>query len=194
MAYENLLKSVEENAVEREQELRTRARAAVRTILEEAETRAKNLQQTTLDETKKAASIERNKLMYLAKVEAKKQLIVRKEAIFSQAVTTAEQRLLALRTDPEYPEIFKKLAQEAVGAIGTGKCQVHIDKRDEDLCGDTLAGLNLPTVVIPDLTTAGGLVITNPDKTVTISNTVESRLERIKEHRKLEIYSILFGC
>jgi vacuolar-type H+-ATPase subunit E/Vma4 len=58
---------------------------------------------------------------------------------------------------------------------------------------DTLAGLNLPAVVIPDLTTAGGLVITNPDETVTISNTVESRLERIKEHRKLEIYSILFG-
>jgi vacuolar-type H+-ATPase subunit E/Vma4 len=188
VAYENLLKSVEENAGEREQEIRTRARAAVRAIVEAAEARAADLQQTSLDETKKAALIERNKLMYLVRVEEKKQLIMRKEAI-----TMAEQRLFSLRTDPSYPEIFKKLAQEASGAIGTGKCHVHVDKRDESLCRDTLAGMNLPAVMIPDLTTAGGLVITNPDETVTISNTVESRLERIKEHRKLEIYSILFG-
>ena len=193
MAYENLLKSVEENAGEREQEIRTRARAAVRAIVEAAEARAADLQQTSLDETKKAALIERNKLMYLVRVEEKKQLIMRKEAIFSQDITMAEQRLFSLRTDPSYPEIFKKLAQEASGAIGTGKCHVHVDKRDESLCRDTLAGMNLPAVMIPDLTTAGGLVITNPDETVTISNTVESRLERIKEHRKLEIYSILFG-
>lgn len=179
--------------MEREQELRTRASAAVRAILEEAEARVKNLQQTTLDEAKKSASVERNKLMYLAKVEAKKQLIARKEAIFSQAVIIAEQRLLSLRTDPLYPEIFRKLAQESAAAIGPGKCQVHVDKQDESLCRNTFAGLNIPSVVIPDLTTAGGLVITNPDETVTISNTVESRLERIKEHRKLEIYSILFG-
>ena len=62
MAYENLLKSVEESAGEREQELRTRARVAVRAILEEAEARAKDLQQSSLDEAKKAALIERNKL------------------------------------------------------------------------------------------------------------------------------------
>ncbi len=61
MAYENLLKSVEENAGEREQEIRTRARAAVRAIVEAAEARAADLQQTSLDETKKAALIERNK-------------------------------------------------------------------------------------------------------------------------------------
>jgi V/A-type H+/Na+-transporting ATPase subunit E len=193
VAYENLLKSVGESAGEREQEIRTRARTAARAILEEAEARAKDLQQISLDEAKKAASVERNKQMYLAKVEEKKRLIARKEEIFSRAIITAEQRLSTLRTDPVYPDIFKKLAQEAAGAIETGKCHVHVDKRDEQLSLDTLAGLNLPAVVIPDLTTAGGLVITNPDETVTISNTVESRLERIKEHRKLEIYSILFG-
>jgi vacuolar-type H+-ATPase subunit E/Vma4 len=193
VAYENLLKSVEENAGEREQEIRTRGRAAVRAILDAAEARAADLQQTSLDETKKSALIERNKLTYLVRVEEKKQLITRKETIFLQAVTMAEQRLLSLRTNPEYPEIFKKLAQEAAGAIETGKCHIHVDKRDGQLALDTLTGLNLPAVVIPDLTTAGGLVITNTDETVTISNTVESRLERIKEHRKLEIYSILFG-
>ena len=193
MAYENLLKSVEESAGEREQELRTRARVAVRAILEEAEARAKDLQQSSLDEAKKAALIERNKSMYLTKIEEKKQLITRKEAIFSQAISTAEQHLLSIRTDPAYPEIFKKLAREASGAMGTGKCHVYVDKRDEQISLDMLAGLNLSAVVIPDLTTAGGLVITNPDETVTISNTVESRLERIKERRKLEIYTILFG-
>ena len=193
MAYENLLKSVEESAGERERELRSKARTAIQAILEEAETRAKDLQQISLDEAKKAASIKRNKLMYLTKVEEKKQLITIKEAIFSQALTTAEQSLFSLRTDPAYPKILKKLALEATGAIGTGKCHVHVDKRDEQLLFDMLTELNLSALVIPDLTTAGGVVITNPDETVTISNTLESRLERIKERRRLEIYTTLFG-
>jgi len=39
----------------------------------------------------------------------------------------------------------------------------------------------------------GGLVVRSPDGLITISNTIESRLERIREHKKLEIHAILSG-
>jgi vacuolar-type H+-ATPase subunit E/Vma4 len=44
-----------------------------------------------------------------------------------------------------------------------------------------------------DLESIGGLSINSLDGKITISNTIESRLERVREHKRLEIYAKLFG-
>jgi vacuolar-type H+-ATPase subunit E/Vma4 len=82
---------------------------------------------------------------------------------------------------------------DAFGALGAGPFHVHVDKRDEDLCQKTLSALHFHAEIIPDLDSDGGLVVSLPDLSVIISNTVESRLERVQERKKLEIYSILSG-
>ena len=91
MAYENLLKSVEESAQEKERELREKARSAVQLISEDAKNQVTVIQQSLLAEAKKAATIEKNKLIYLTKGENKEKLIKTKEAIFSTAFGDAEQ-------------------------------------------------------------------------------------------------------
>ena len=59
MAYENLLKSVEESAQEREQELREKARSIVKAISEDTRNQAEEIQQSLLAEAKKAAAEEK---------------------------------------------------------------------------------------------------------------------------------------
>ena len=49
MAYENLLKSVEESAQEREQELREKAQSAVQAISEDTQKQAAEIQQSLLE-------------------------------------------------------------------------------------------------------------------------------------------------
>ena len=93
MAYENLLKSVEESAQEKERELREKARNAIQLISEDAKNQAGLIQQTFLAEAKKTATIEKNKLIYLTKGVNKEKLIKTKEAIFLTAFGAAEQRL-----------------------------------------------------------------------------------------------------
>ena len=132
MAYENLLKSVEESAQEKERELREKARSAVQLISEDTKNQATVIQQSLLAEAKKAATIEKNKLIYLTKGENKEKLIKTKEAIFSTAFGEAEQRLSHVRKDPKYPDILKNLTREAVGALGGETFRIHIDKRDEN--------------------------------------------------------------
>jgi len=193
MAYENLLKSVEESAEERERELRERARSAALDIKAEALKQAEVIRSTLLDAAARSAMVERNKLMYLTKAENKERLITIREKIYSEAFASARQHLEQLRKDPKYPEIFKKLAVEAVRALGLEKTIVHIDKKDENLCKKTMADLNQSCEIIPDLETVGGLIVCSPDGSITISNTVESRLERGKERLKLEVYSVLAG-
>jgi V/A-type H+-transporting ATPase subunit E len=193
MAYENLLKSVEESAQEKERELREKARSAVQLISEDAKNQVTVIQQSLLAEAKKAATIEKNKLIYLTKGENKEKLIKTKEAIFSTAFGDAEQRLSHVRKDPKYPDILKSLTREAVGALGGETFRIHIDKRDEKIIKKILSELNLSGEVIADLQCAGGLVVNTQNESVKISNTLESRLERVKEQKKLEIYTVLYG-
>jgi V/A-type H+-transporting ATPase subunit E len=193
MAYENLLKSVEESAQEKERELREKARSAVQLISEDAKNQVTVIQQSLLAEAKKAATIEKNKLIYLTKGENKEKLIKTKEAIFSTAFVDAEQRLSHVRKDRKYPDILKSLTREAVGALGGETFRIHIDKRDEKIIKKILSELNLSGEVIADLQCAGGLVVNTQNESVKISNTLESRLERVKEQKKLEIYTVLYG-
>jgi V/A-type H+-transporting ATPase subunit E len=193
MAYENLLKSVEESAQERELELREKAERAVQDIKTDVLKQAEVILSSLLEAAERSATVEKNKLMYLTKAENKEHLIAIREKMYSEAFANAQQRLVQLRKDPKYPEIFKKLAVEAIRALDLKKFTVHVDKQDGNLCKKTMADLNHSCEIIPDLQTMGGLIVSSPDGLITISNTVESRLERGKELLKLEVYSVLSG-
>ena len=194
MAYEDLLKSVEESAHEKELELRNREAAAVDEIKARAKKQAGAIRQAHLDEAGRSIATERNKLLYLTKAENKELLIKTRETAFDRAFAEAESRFRDLRSDPEYPAVFESLLKEAAGSLGGLAFVVHIDPRDEALCKKTLIALTLSSEIRADITTAGGVIASLPDNSVVISNTVESRLLRAKEHKRKEIHAILTGA
>jgi vacuolar-type H+-ATPase subunit E/Vma4 len=193
MAYENLLKSVEESARERERELKKTARAQAEEIRAMAQKQALEIQERAIRDAERSAAIERNKQLYLAKGAIKEQALRSREKIFLAAFERAKNQLLRLREDRNYPAIFERLAREATGAMGTTPFVLHVDPKDRDLAAKTIAALGIHCEIRTDIACAGGLVAGSPDGLVTLSNTVESRLERIKEHKRLEIYAILTG-
>jgi len=193
MAYEDLLNSVAESAQEKEQELRKRAAVAIGDIKDRAKQQAEAIRLAQIEEANRSVTTERNKMLYLEKAKNKEELIRTREAAFEQAFREAEERLNDLRTDAKYPDIFSKLLREAASTTGDDPFIVHVDPKDEALCKKTLAGLNLNGEVRADLATAGGVVISQHDDTVTIRNTVESRLERAKEQNRQTIHAILSG-
>lgn len=193
VAYDNLLKSVEESAEARERELLQKAGQQADVIRAEAKKRADEVQKAMVRDAERSVAIERNKQLYLAKGEIKEKSLRSREKIFLSAFAEAERRLSGLRQDKEYPAIFERLARETVSAMGTNPFVLHVDKRDVELCRATTAAMNVSCEIIPDIECAGGLVAASPDGLVTIANTVESRLERIREHKRLAIYTILSG-
>ncbi|WP_158491338.1 V-type ATP synthase subunit E [Methanoregula formicica] len=184
---------MEESAEARERELLQKAEQQAEAIRAEARKRAEEIQQATIRDAERSVAIERNKQLYLAKGETKEKSLRGREKIFLSAFAEAERRLSGLRQDKQYPAIFERLARETVSAVGTNPFVLHVDKRDLDLCRTTLAAIGIRCEVIPDIECAGGLVAASPDGLVTIANTVESRIERIREHKRLAIYKILSG-
>jgi V/A-type H+-transporting ATPase subunit E len=193
MAYEKLLKSVEESAGEREQELREKARSAAEQIRADARKQAEEIQENAIRGAQRSATIERNKMLYVEKGQIKEKAIKSREKVFLAAFDEARQQLARLRQDPKYPVVFEKLAREAVSAMGETPFHIHVDKQDQDLCKKTLSAMGVRCEILTDIQCTGGLVASSPDGLIRISNTLESRLERIREHRKLEIYAILSG-
>jgi V/A-type H+-transporting ATPase subunit E len=194
VAYEDLLKSVEESAHEKELALRNRESAAVDEIKTRAKKQAGDIRQVHLDEANKSITTERNKLHYLTKAENKELLIKVRETAFERAFSETGVRLKGLRSDPKYPAVFENLLKEAAGSLGDETFVVHIDPRDEVLCKKTLSLLHVPSEIRTDLVTEGGVVLSLPDNSVVISNTVESRMQRAKELRRKEIHAILTGA
>jgi V/A-type H+/Na+-transporting ATPase subunit E len=193
MAFEDLLKSVEDSAEEKEQELRNRAALFIAEIRDRAGKQAETIRKGYIDEADRAVTAERNKLLYLTKAENKEQLIQVRETAFENAFHDAGIRLAGLRSDTMYPAIFKKFLLEATGAAGSGEFTVHVDPGDEALCRKMLSDLKIPGNVSPDITTSGGVIVSLSGDSVVISNTVESRLRRARELRRLEIHTILSG-
>jgi V/A-type H+/Na+-transporting ATPase subunit E len=194
VAYEDLLKSVEESAHEKELELRNREKAAVDEIRARAKKQSEAIRQAHLDETEKSITAERNKLLYLTKAENKEHLIRVRDTAFDRAFAEAETQFKGLRSDLTYPAVFEKLIRETAGSLGGEAFVVHIDPRDEALCKKTLAALRLSPEIRTDITTSGGVIASLPDNSVVISNTVESRLLRAKELKRKEIHAILTGA
>ena len=193
MTYENLLKSIEENAQEKERELREKARRATDEIRKDAQRTAKEIEASFLEEARREAEVEKNRQSYLTNAACKEELIRIREAIYNQAFLQAGERLAKMRRDPRYPAIFESLAREAIGAMGGKEIHVHVDRQDEDLCRRVMAELNVSGEIVADVECAGGLVVSTPDETVRFENTFESRLERAQDRKKLEIYTVLFG-
>ena len=193
MAYENLLKSVEESAQETEREIRTKAQKQADDIRTTAKTEAEEIRKRILDEAKVSATIERNKQLYLAKGAIKEQALKSREKIFEVAFLAAEQKLSRLREEADYPAIFARLAEETIHTMGGTPFVLHVDRRDLDLCKKTLEVIRVKCEIRDDIECMGGLVASSPDDLVSISNTVESRLLRVREHKRMEIFHILAG-
>jgi V/A-type H+/Na+-transporting ATPase subunit E len=194
VAYEDLLKSVEESARERELALRNKEAMAVDAIKTRAKKQVLAIRQGHIDEAGRSITTERNKMLYLTKAENKELLIKTRETAFERAFSEAETRLRGLRSGPKYPVVFKNLLREAVTALGDELFEIHIDPRDEELCKKTLSQLNISSEIRTDLVTEGGVTLSLPDRSVVISNTIESRLQRAKELRRKEIHAILTGA
>jgi V/A-type H+/Na+-transporting ATPase subunit E len=193
MAYESLLNSVEESAQERERELRERGKSLADEIRASARRDAEDLQNRAIQEAEKSAAAERNKQLYLTKGAIKEASLRRREEVFHATLDEAGKVLARIRDDGNYPAIFERLLLEVTGTMENTPFRIHVDPRDLDLCTRTLAAHGLRCEILADITCAGGLVASSTDGLVVISNTVESRLDRIRELKQKEIYAILFG-
>ncbi|MDJ0768324.1 MAG: V-type ATP synthase subunit E [Ilumatobacter sp.] len=98
------------------------------------------------------------------------------EDVYQDLLTAVERRLVELRGEPEYADLFSRLLEECRAVLPEGRV-VRIDPADEPLCRDVLATDDGFTID-GTLRSAGGLEIATADGRRSVRNTLESRTWR----------------
>jgi len=193
MAIEQLIEAVEVNAEETMMELKKKAYRQSEEIRREAEGKDEAIKNKHLDAVKKTVVAERNKLIATINKETRMQFTRTKDEVYKKAFFEAQKILSSVRSRADYENNFRKMLQEVVLELEGEDIQLHIDKRDENLCKKLLSELKLNCEVVTDITCAGGLNASTKDGRFIAFNTIESRFEKAKALLKPEIFTTLYG-
>ncbi|HYA33216.1 MAG TPA: V-type ATP synthase subunit E [Candidatus Bathyarchaeia archaeon] len=193
MTYENLIASMEVSAEKGFADTMQKALEEADEIKRSAESKAELIIASHLENAQRSVEAERNKRIYNAKAENKMRIIKEKDAVIERAFFDAKKTLDNFRDDVDYKENFKKMLQEAVHEFEDEKVSLHVDPRDETLCRQVLSELGRNSEIVTNLTSAGGLAVSTKDGKVVVSNTIETRLNNVKQLLKREVFSTLFG-
>lgn len=166
--------------------------AQVAKILEEAEEEVKNIKERELEKVLASLQIERAKILNEARLFVKRQIIQAKEEFIQKAFSEAKKKLNEIRKSKDYKTIFKNLLSEAMEGI-EGKILVDVDKEDEKVAREVLNESGLDYELYASLTSLGGLKVSTTDGRITLTNTIDTRLEKGRQLLKTEIMTTLFG-
>ena len=193
MDYENLMKSMDESADEKKGALIEKAKEGARGIEDEARPKADEIVKAHLSRASHALEVDRNRFLYEARSEARRESAAIKHEYLSRAFDIAEEGFKDFRYRDGYEDFFRRTMLEAVEGLGEKEFIIHIDARDEQLCWRVMGQTGLDRPVKADISSAGGLNVSTPDGKVIVFNCLESRLKAAKERHGREIFSTLFG-
>ncbi|HWQ66213.1 MAG TPA: V-type ATP synthase subunit E family protein [Methanospirillum sp.] len=193
MTYEELVSSVEAAAEEKNCEILDNANREAEDLISDAEQRATEVKEKFRQVSIRSAEVERNRITYLTKEEVKASITEVKKDLFSQAFGIAELELKDIRHSSGYTDLMRALLFEAIREIGDDGSVLHIDIRDQQICEEIIAEIRIKPLILTDIECVGGLQISSSDGKIRIYNTIESRLDRVKDAYKHEIFVALAG-
>jgi V/A-type H+-transporting ATPase subunit E len=191
MKYDHLIQSMEKDAGEKIQAILQRADKEGKGEWDLAHEKAEDYRVQLLNGTRTQIELERTRQIYLVREELRVQLVKEQEKSIEEVFSEAEHKLASVRTDPSYETCFSALLAEVLEGMGDRETELHVDPRDEDLCRSLLQKTGRQCIVIPDITSAGGLYGSSPDGRLIVRNTMEDRFIRARGCMKAAVFTLL---
>ncbi|NIQ38923.1 MAG: hypothetical protein GTN81_10085 [Proteobacteria bacterium] len=189
MGVSELLDAIEARGKEERRKILSRSSKIANRLIEEAEARAKEISESILEQEDPEVEVTRTKILGESELKKKRSLAKAKNQLVEEAFDKARQELSKVRERNDYKSILHKLGDE----ILTGEdLIIYVDKRDIPLIQNILASRNLNAEVRPGQNCLGGLVVEKKDGSISVHNTIESRLEKRRESLTEELNKILF--
>jgi vacuolar-type H+-ATPase subunit E/Vma4 len=201
---EAIRRKIISDAEKKSQELIERAKNQAEEVLNTAKKRAEEMKREELDRIEK--HIKERSVQDLAekKVAHHRRLQAFKSQIIDDTFEKAKEELRKHVLKPKYFETLKGLIIEPGVSLGGGKLTVRLNETDsKKMSKGVLRKLSAAikkrtgsvTEVVLDensIKAMGGVVVAAPDQNASIDNTLEARIERLKEEAKAELEAILF--
>lgn len=183
MTAQAILKAIEASGEAALAQLRAEAEERVRDILTEAETAALTRKESARRATLLPLAGERARLLHQANAEALRLVGLARQQLVEAVLTETRSHLARLRTASGYACLLRNLVVEAMTALGAEEVAAHppileADARDAPLLHEILDQLHLEWSISSTLESWGGVIVLSSDGRISVTNTLEARLER----------------
>jgi V/A-type H+-transporting ATPase subunit E len=190
MGFAELLEAIEVKGKEETEKVISRSEKTAKRLIDEAEGRAKEIAQSILREEDPELEVAKARILGESELRKKRSLAQVKNQIVQEVFDRAHEAFSGIREQNDYESILQKLGEEALRGEDL---VVYVDERDVPLMQKILASGRPRVKVRSGDNCLGGLVVENKNGSVSTHNTIESRLEKIRESLIKEVNQILFG-
>jgi len=202
MSLEHILQALEAETDRQIAEIERAAQAEIERIKAEAEAEAEAVCRKHRAAGQAMLQVERTRRLNRAKLEASQQVLQTREKLIIAALAATRQHLVALTAAETYPPLLRQLTEESVATLGkTQPLCLRARKTDVELMNQIAQELGLSATVIGDLTDGdssepapclGGLAVSTADNRISLTNTLEARLQRVAQLYRAQIAEIIF--
>lgn len=192
MALEEILEALDGEAEAERERVERRAQAQAARILEEAKAEAEELKAKEREKALLGLEAQKARILSAAKLEVKRAIAKAKEEIIAQVFEDVNAKLAGLGAQSDYRGVLEKLVQQAVAAAN-GDSVVVARNEDEALVRELVANIGAGCSVEGGLKGLGGVMVRTAGDSVTIDNSIDSRLEKASRLLRPEVTSTLFG-
>ena len=179
MAIEDIFRALEQQADQEIAEMLDAARQQAVGIEEDSEAQGAFIRKEKVDGARQHAAGRVARVINAARLDARRGIAGVREAAIENAYGQALTRLDTLRSQSDYPALFRALAEEALAGI-EGEVTVLVDPADAQLAAKVTADLGVTVTVDPTASTRGGLTVLADGGTMARRNTIEDRVEKYR--------------
>lgn len=201
MSLEHILQALEAETDQQIAEIERAGQDEIEQVRVEAEAEAEKIRQKHLSASQILLQVERTRRLNRAKQGASQQVLQAREKLITAVLAATRQHLVVLAAAETYPPLLRQLTEESVATLGkTQPLCLHVRKTDVELMNRIARELGLSATVIGDLTgdssepnpCLGGLAVSTADNRISLTNTLEARLQRVAQLYRAQIAEILF--
>jgi vacuolar-type H+-ATPase subunit E/Vma4 len=192
MALEDIFRALEEQADRDIDVVLKEARAHASAIHEEAEREATSVREHRVAEAERVARARSSQDLNTVRLEARKRVAAVKERAVRETFDAAQASLAGVRGRADYPDIFRALVAEALAGVDA-EFSLLVDPADAELARAALSERGVSAEVRPELSSAGGVVVSLQGGEITRRNTLEDRLDKLRSLAQADVAEILFA-
>ena len=194
-----------QDAKEKARKIIEEAHQKAKKIISEAEAKAKENRDQAKLLTDQFYNGELGKHIAQARTENYQHIRAYESEIVDEVLEKASYEIKDYTTTPEYGELLRQLIIEAAVALEGGDLIVKVNERDRTLLKDedlvTFADTaqkqtgvrTMLKLAEEPIRIEGGTVVTSYDGSATVDNSIEARLNRVREENRREIEALLFS-
>lgn len=195
---ESLNQAVFGEAREEAEKVLIEARAKADEIMKNAHEQAKAERKKVLEHASQEAARIRRQSSATAELWARNLQMKRREALLNNVFDTVRKRLHTIQEWSNYDEIARNLLARAVDRLGVKTAKVRADKTTRKLLTDGIIDeimkeMDVDLKMGEDLEYGTGIIVETLDGHRRYDNTLETRLDRMKNSLRSPVYHILMG-